>query len=340
MEEVEIHAQDAYTPSRIKLPYSEVPSDVPLVDPRELGIPYDSRYHDDLKIDWSPCLDLVSSDTVFVPTACLIGDRQSNDVLYSPRLGAKIFSSSGLASGFSLAEAIVHAGAEYIERHAYRLAEIEVENPGGVGVRQFWFVDEGSLTGAPARIVDRFHRAGMCVRILDITSEVAVPTFYVRIFDDPFMTDRSTYSDGFACHPDPEVALNMALLEAAQTRCGAIAGAREDFSLKARSLGRHERPRTAARQSQTFWFGNDRPTRSFEQTAGFRSRDILRELDWMVSRVVDAGCTRFLVADYTIPRIDPAYAVRVLIPDLETTNPLSTGRRARVTLLRDLLPYG
>ena len=339
MEEVEIHAQDAYTPKQqIRTSYAESSRTLPLVDPRELGLPYDSRYTDDIEIDWSPCLDLVSCRTVFVPTASLLGDRQTNDIFYCPRLGGKIFSSSGLGSGFSLAEAIVHAGAEYIERHAYRLAELELDNPGGVGVREFRFVDEQSLPETPARIVEKYRQAGMCVRILDITSEVAVPTFYVRVFDDLFKIDRSISSDGFACHPDPAVAVTMALLESAQTRGGYIAGGREDYSLHARSLGRHERPRTAVPRSQIFWFSNDRPVRSFDETVGFLSRDILEELEWIVDRVTDVGFPMFLVADYTIPRIHPAHAVRVLIPGLETTNPLFTGRRARATVLRDLLP--
>lgn len=341
MEEVEIHAQDAYSPKeQVRASYAEASQALPVVNPLELGLPFDSRYSDALEIDWSPCLDLVSCRTMFVPTACLLGNRQVNDIFYCPRLGGKIFSSSGLGSGFSLAEAIVHAGAEYIERHAYRLAELELDNPGGIGARQFWFVDEGSLPRTPARIVAKYRRAGMCVRILDMTSEIGVPTFYARVFDDPFKTDHSISSDGFACHPDPEVAVTMALLESAQTRGGFIAGGREDYSLQARSLGRHERPRTAVPRSQIFWFSNDRPVRSLADTIGFRSYDILEELEWIVDRVQEAGFPMFLVADYTIPRIRPAYAVRVLIPGLETTNPLFTGVRARATIIRDLLPRG
>jgi ribosomal protein S12 methylthiotransferase accessory factor len=267
------------------------------------------------------------------------GERLNNDVFYCPRLGGKIFSTSGLGSGFTLAEAIVDAGAEYIERHAYRLAEIQLDNPGGVERRRFYFVDEDSLPEAPARIVAKYRKAGMCVRILDITSDIAVPTFYARVYDDLFHSYHSISSDGFACHPDPEVAITMALLEAAQTRCG-IAGGREDYSLHARSLGRHERPRTAIPRSQAFWFSNDRPIRPFEDIRGFRSRDIAQELEWMVDQVAEAGFPMFLVADYSIRRIAPAYAVRVLLPGLETTNPLFTGARARAAVIRDILPRG
>lgn len=341
MEEVEIFAQDRYRPETVvRSSYNRWPAELACVQPLDLGLPYDSRYTEDLKFDWSPCHDLMNARSVYVPTSTLVGERQPNDILYSPRLGGKIFSSSGLGSGFTLAEATLHAGAEYIERHAYRLAEIEIDNPGSVGLREFRFIDDATLPETPARIAAKYHHAGVLVRIIDITSDIATPTYWVRIFDDPFKSFQSSSADGFACHPDPEVAITMALLEAAQTRGGFIAGGREDYSLRARSLGRHERPRTAAPQAQVFWFGNDRPLQPFDETTGIHTGDILDELDWMVDRVERAGYSSFLVADYATPQIRPAHAVRVLIPGLEVTNPLFTGRRARATLLRDILPHG
>ena len=130
----------------------------------------------------------------------------------------------------------------------------------------------------------------------------------------------------------------MALLEAAQTKAGVIAGGREDYSMQARSLGRHERPRTMVPRAQAFWFGNDRPTRPFDASRGWITRDILEEFEWIVGRVEAAGYDKLLLADYTVDTIRPAHAVRVIIPGIETTNPLCTGPRARATLLHDLLP--
>lgn len=339
MEEAELHAQDAYTPAvRLRSAFAVASTDLPLVDPHTLALPFDSRYTDALEIDWSECVDLLGNRTVLVPSACLTGERWPDDIYYSPRLGGKVFSSSGLGSGFSLAEAAVHAAAECIERHAQRLVELELDNPGGVGVNEYWFIDEESLPQTPKRIVEKYRQAGMSIRILDMTSDIAVPTFYVRVFEDPFLGVASTSSDGFACHPDPTVAVTMALLEAAQTKAGFIAGGREDYSLQARSLGRHERPRTSVPRSQVFWFSGDRPVRDFAQTPGLVSRDVLEELEWIADRVEEAGYPQLLIADFTMARIAPAYAVRVLIPGSETTNPLATGPRGRATCIRDLLP--
>ncbi len=342
MEEVEIHAQDAFRPPRVRTcSYRFLASmAAPVIDPATLGLPFDSRYHPDVELEWSECVDLLGDGMVLVPTACLVGERLQDDILFSPRLGGKIFSSSGLASGFSMAEAAVHAASECIERHATRLAELELDNPGGVGVRRFTFIDPGSLPDAPRRITDNYHRAGMTTRIVDITSEIAVPTFYARVFEDPFHGGQSTSADGFAAHPDPEVAVTMALLEAAQTKAGFIAGGREDYSLQARSLGRHERPRTVVPAAQAFWFGNDRPTRPLADTDGLESDDLLFELEWIVERTASAGYEHLVMADLTVGSIAPAHAVRVIIPGTETTNPLCTGPRGRVTCIRDLLPRG
>jgi ribosomal protein S12 methylthiotransferase accessory factor len=339
MEEAELQAQDAFDPPEdLHATFAAARADHAAVDPRTLALPFDSGYSDDVKIAWSACSDLLGGGRLLVPSACLTGERLPNDILYSPRLGGKIFSSSGLGSGFTMAEAAVHATAELIERHAQRLAELQLDNPGKVGARQFWFVDPESLPETPRRIVAKYRDAGMSVRILDMTCDIAVPAFYARIFEDPFAAGGSTTSDGFACHPDPDVAVAMALLEAAQTKAGFIAGGREDFSLQARSLGRHERPRTALASSQVFWFSSDRPTRPLSDTPGLRSGDILDELEWMVDRVHDAGYPHLLLADFTTERIAPARAVRMILPGSETTNPLSTGPRARVTCIRDLVP--
>jgi ribosomal protein S12 methylthiotransferase accessory factor len=339
MEEVEIFAQDSFHPEDVSVhAYADVRDDLRFVNPAALGLPFDSRYSDTLDIEWVSVFDLLTCARVFVPLASVMGDRRVNDIYYSHRLGGKFFSSSGLGSGFTLAEAAVHAAAEFIERHAVRLAEIEIDNPGGVGIRQFEFIDPMTLPDTPKRIVQKYTGAGMAVRILDITSEIAVPTFYARVFDDPFDSAASTTSDGYASHPNPEVAITMALLEAAQTKVGLFAGGREDYALHARSLGRHERPRTMLPKSQAFWFCNDPPMRKFDTSHGLYSRDILEEMQWMVDRVEDAGLQRLLLSNYATDKASPAHVVRISIPEAETANPLYTGPRGRATLIRDILP--
>jgi ribosomal protein S12 methylthiotransferase accessory factor len=195
MEEAEIYAQDGYSPkTQIRTSWAASSETLPLVDPRELGLPYDSRYTEDLEMDWSACIDLVSCRTVLVPSAFLINGRQFNDPLYSPRLGGKVFSTSGLASGFTAAEAIVHAGAEYIERHAHRLSEIEIDNPGAVGGRAFRFIDEHTLPETPP---------GSCGTITMATWSCAFSTSRPtsRYLPSPSECSMTCSGPFTACHP-------------------------------------------------------------------------------------------------------------------------------------------
>lgn len=338
MEEAEVYAQDAFQ-LRVEREgsYEELAPRLRVVDPATLDLPYDTRYTPSLRMRWTECFDLVGARRMWVPSAMVVRPRLVNDILYSERRGCKLFSTNGLASGFTLAEAALHATCEFIERHAHRLAELELENPGGCGIRRFEFVDPETVPESTRRIIRKVTATGMRVRLLDITSEVEVPTFYVALADDPFL-DEARVNEGFACHPNPEVALNMALLEAAQTKAGNTAGSREDLTIKARSLGRHERPRTVTDAFRALWFGADPPQKHFATVRGLVARDILEELEWTVERVRRGGYPHLLLVDVTVDAIAPAHAVRVMIPGMESANPFYAGPRARATAIRDLLP--
>jgi ribosomal protein S12 methylthiotransferase accessory factor len=338
MEEVEVFAQDAFRPARERVgSFQELVGRAPVVDPSTLGLPYDSCYTPALPLRWTRCFDLITCRPMWIPSAVVVTRRAPHDILYSERRGGKVYFTNGLASGFTVAEAALHATCEYIERHAQRLAELELENPGGCGVRSFRFIDPSTVPPGTRQLLRRLTRSGMQARVLDITGEVRVPTFQAQLSDDPFRQAAQAH-EGFGCHPNPEVAMNVALLEAAQTKAGNIAGAREDFTIKARSLGRHERPRTLTDAYQMFWHGIDPPQKSAADLDGLVASEVRAELEWTVRRVQQAGYRHLLLVDYSCPEIAPAHAVRVVIAGMECTNPYYTGPRARATAIRDLLP--
>jgi len=227
------------------------------VNPRECALPYDSGYHPDLRLAWSEMTDLVSGAAFLVPKTIVSFRRTKNDILYSARRGCKVFSSNGLASAFTLTEALVHALSERIERHAVKLGEQAVSNPGdlpGAGRFPFTFIDLKTCAASTQRILEGIRTAGYEARVMNITSEIAVPTFSVRIFRPGAGVHglEERYSAGACTHPSAELAINRALLEAVQTRVASVSGAREDFSVKARSLGRHQRPRPVSR-GDAYW---------------------------------------------------------------------------------------
>lgn len=315
----------------------------PPVDPCDLDLPFDSCYQPGLEMDWRECTDLVSGNPALVPRAALTMERLPCDIYFSPRAGRKVFGTNGLASGFTREDAICHALCEYIERHGDVVNEVLDANPGGSGKPNVKVLDNSTLLTSTVRLLRKIERTGRRVRIFDIRADVLVPTFRVRISTPAFgeedlfgVTHHSAW--GKASHPNPEVAVNMAILEAVQSVMTVTAGAREDLTVRSRSLGRHER--TVAATRPAFASRNadaELPTVAFCSVDGLVSNDVREDIRWTVERVRDAGYPRVLVCDLTAEEIRPAVVVRVLIPGLETVNPFRTGVVARMGLLTDLL---
>jgi ribosomal protein S12 methylthiotransferase accessory factor len=334
MEELEKWSQERFTPRAGELTYGSYAerADTDVVDPELLGLPYDTCYTPDLPLTWLRCLDAFTMAPVHVPLDVMVLERRPHDIAYSQRSARKVISTNGLGSGFSREEAVLHGACEYVERHAQRLAEISMANPGGSGPPPYRFVDPGSASDRVQELASRLGHGGDLVRILDITSDIRIPTFMATVF-------RQLHrADGYGTHPDPDTAAEMALLEAAQSIAGSVAGGREDLTVQARSLGRHERPRPIAHEEAWFWLDPDARLFPISSVDGLTSSDVYEDLQWSLARIRAAGAGHVVVLDLTQPDLEPAYAVRVLVPGLETNNPFFTGSRARLVLLRDLLP--
>ena len=308
-----------------------------VIDPATLDLPFDSSYRPDRKLGWARALELLTVRPIWVPTALKRAQRVRNDVFYTERGGRKATAANGLGAGFTLEEAIVHAACEAIERHATRLAELQQQNPGRCGPWRYPFVD---LATAPARvreIVGRVTKTGLLVKVQDITSEIRVPTFEARFLVDAFRGEPRASFQGWGAHPDPEVAMTMALFEAAQTKLGNIAGAREDLTITARSLGRHERSRPERAENIEPWL--DTATRGvpFASLGGRAIRGLADEVAWLLERLVDAGLGQVVLIDLSRPELAPARVVKVVLPGIESNNPFFTGLRARALVAHDLL---
>jgi ribosomal protein S12 methylthiotransferase accessory factor len=337
MEETEKHAQEKFHQVELTSSYARLRQRADAVDPATLDLPYDSRYHEQLEIEWTRCFELLSGRQMYVPTAAVSLRRLKDDIYYSARRGLKVFSTNGLASGFTLEEALNHAVCELIERHATRLAELRLNNPRVSGPPPFRFVDLSTAPASIQRLVRKLTRSEYRARVLEITSEIRVPTFLANLFAKrpPYVQSM----EGTATHPNAEIAMQMALLEAAQTKVGSVAGSREDLTVKARSLGRHERPRCYLEEDELFWYGPEPAQKPFSSIESFTSRDVRDDLKFALEALRRAGFEQVLALDYSLPEIAPVRAVRVLVPGLETTNPFYTGPRARAVALRDVLPW-
>lgn len=335
MEELEKWSQEQFQPTDglIEGSYLDQRDDRPVIDPATLDLPFDTVYRSDMSLRWYPCHDLLTVKRTYIPVDVLQIARSKHDICFTQRGARKHLATNGLASGFRLEEAILHAVCEYVERHAQRLAELQRTNPGQIGSLPYHFVDLATTSPVVRDLVNRLSQRTATVKVLDITSEIRIPTFHATV------TREYWSAEGFAAHPDPNVAIEMALLEAAQAIATVTAGGREDMSIRVRSLGRHERPRPICPRDIWFWLDPDTLHTPLDLAAGFISADVYEELNWCLDRIHHAGVQHVLIADLTPPEITPAKVVRAIIPGLETNNPFYMGPRARLLLLRDLLPH-
>jgi ribosomal protein S12 methylthiotransferase accessory factor len=343
MEELEKYCQERFRPDVVRTAsYAALLGEghKSVVDPRTLSLPYDSAYTDDRVFDWSSVRELAGGGTTLVPAAAITSTRTAHDIFFSARAGRKVFSSNGLASGMSLAEALLHALCECIERHANKLSEQDISNPGGARAHRwpdFAFVDLASCPEATRHLVAKIRDAGYETRVLDIVTDVGVPTFAARVFRTTQLHGLDEqFCVGSCSHPNPEIAIQRAILEAVQTRIGRSSGAREDMGLKPRSLGRHERPRPSSR-GDAYWIRPYVPKIPFGAFRGCVGESVKADIDFVVRALTTAGFDRVLWTDLSSPDVPIAKALRVLIPGMEDTNPFHTGLRARARIVRDLM---
>jgi ribosomal protein S12 methylthiotransferase accessory factor len=158
----------------------------------------------------------VDDSPALVPRACV-----SLDTTWRSRPAFEV-SSTGLASGNSLVEAMLHGLCEVLERDA----EAAWRRSGG----DRRIVLDSVTDPACCDLIGRIVAAGSRVFAWDLgASELAA--IGVAILEDPREPAWRALGcyQGFGAHLAPEIALSRALTEAAQTRLTYIAGARDDF---------------------------------------------------------------------------------------------------------------
>lgn len=173
-------------------------------------------------LDWLAGRDLVTGERIWVPREAVILDRTEE----TPRFWQ---SSDGLASGNSETEAILHGLLERIERDADRLWRLLPRQK-----RLAAAIDPADIADPVAEaLVARFREAGLDLRLFDITSDLAVPTYAAVLAEAGILARRQPlFHDvtiGYGTHPVAARAVIRALTEVAQSRLTYISGARDDL---------------------------------------------------------------------------------------------------------------
>ena len=297
MEAVEtFHAENLALPLRLAA-FGELDAAVdPALLPRAAG-----RDGIDRRLLWVAARELMSGGTVWVPHELVSADY--TDPLPA---GAGVFqaTTNGLASGNHWLEAVLHGLYEAVERDAIALWRAAPER-----AQDARAVDPSSIDAPTSRsLIAAFDRAGVMLRIWDLTSDIALPVFLCLAASPDDSVEPEL---GSGCHADADVALARALTEAAQARLTRISGARDDFAAASyrpsvRS-GRHEAARRWLRMPAS---------RSFHAAPSCAGASLRDDLETALARLSRAGVRQ--VAHVDLTRAEFAIPVaRVIIPGLE-----------------------
>jgi ribosomal protein S12 methylthiotransferase accessory factor len=234
-----------------------------------------------------------------------------------------IRSSNGLASGNTLAEAVLHGLVEVIERDATGLMNLRPPEDWARARLDLATVSDPGAAG----LLERFERADIAVSVWDVTTNIGVPAFTAAIFDRS--TDELLKpwppALGSGAHPDPGVALCRALTEAAQSRLTAISGSRDDIGRK--DYAYDQSPEVIANHRA---IADERGMRDFRAIRSCATRTIRGDLRGILRRLAARGLRQVIAVDLSIDEL-PVKVARVIVPGLEGFEPeaAALGERGR-----------
>lgn len=254
---------------------------------------------EDEKLDWLAGHDVVTGERVWVPRDAVMLDRTP--------IGPRFWQSSdGLASGNCESEAILHGLLERVERDADRLWRL-LPREGRLAT-----AIDGAAFSDPVidTLLDRFAEAGLELRLFDITSDLAIPTYAAVLGDTGILAKKqSLFHDatiGYGSHPVAVRAVIRALTEVAQSRLTSISGARDD--LFAETFTRPLPPETRA-------LFDARPGMTATHPAP--SGDAATLLEWCLEKLTASGIKPVVAVPLGDASL-PVSVVRMVVPALES----------------------
>src|SRR5437868_101823 len=273
------------------------------VDPRTL-CPATRPFDPDEAIFWIEGYDLLGREACWIPAEIV-----HTDYAEPQPDGFFLAGTNGLASGNHLVEAINAAIYELVERDAVALWVAQ-----SMHARAQCLLDLSSIDDLDCRaLLGRYASADIPVRVWNVTTDLGMPTFLCEIRDQSAGDPRKLRRfHGSGCHADRIVALNRALIEAAQTRLTYIAGIRDDLS----PAEYEEAPEGELADALLDALAADTAPLSFGDVPSFATDDLTEDLRRVVGRLHTAGIERAIAIDLTQPEFGIP-VVRLVVPGLE-----------------------
>ncbi|MGE7948884.1 YcaO-like family protein [Lysinibacillus sp. NPDC093688] len=267
----------------------------------------------EVSIDWTPAQELFSSETVLVP-AHLVGIPWGSE----NGKGIWIESTNGLGSGNVNEEAICHALNELVERDAHTLAVLEAQlkpnieyimNDGPMvpsNHELFKIIDLDTVPEKYKQYIKKINDEGLQLIVRDITSAIQIPTFSATLVEEDWQGKYYCHG-GAGTHPDPEIALERAITEAAQSRLTDIQGAREDMADQQDSV----KP-----TDFSFLTIDKGSKKSFEEVKGYKNTTVKNDILQILQGLAKNNLKEVYLVNLTLEEIGIP-VVRLIVPGLE-----------------------
>lgn len=304
MESIELAHAETYRGDGPRRPLTWHRHDPRFLPPAVLPLSADAEPRADQLVHWVRATTIAGDDERFVPADLFRLDFRDGD-----SSGPFLCTSNGLASGNSLAEAVLHGLCEVIERDQVSFAVIA--NSIG-GARHDSEIDLVSIDDPVlVELAQRIEQAGLWLRAWHATTTVDVPAF-IALVHGP--RDNSLYpirAKGFGAHPCKRVALGRAITEALQSRLTYIAGSRDDRLWTSYADSR------SANVAELDARRDEPPPLDYRRLPEYHGPlDTDAMLRWVEGRMRAAGLERALVVD--LRRDDLGIPVAwVFVPELE-----------------------
>ncbi len=241
--------------------------------------------YEDQGLDWTPAWSLTRRRRRYVPAACCFADLP-----LPPGERVARYDSNGDAAGNCLEEALLQGLLELVERDAAALWWYSRARRPGVDLGSF----DDPFFGA---LADHYRRLGWRIHVLDITSDLGLPTFVAY----GEAADGARFSVGFGCHLDARLAVQRALTALSQLYDPA---------------GKHPLPWDPDQIERPSYLHPDdaAPARRAADYDQLHHDDLMDDVSLCVDRAADLGL-EILVLDRTRPDVGLC-VVKVMVPGL------------------------
>jgi len=273
-----------------------------VANPEMFLLPADSRFEPHGKYGWLTCHELISDAPVMIASDFILSPPEEKIL---PRVDT-----NGLASGNTLLEAVNHALCEVIERDAISQFEFLATYGDDELSSLYRNVMLSTLPEPVKSLCEKIEKFGLHIVLMEITTDVSIPTFRAVIVDPAFPSDqgpRTCYFPGSGTHPNSLIATQRAVTEAVQSRLAYIQGARDAFNVL--DVNKLSSRRHMLRDLDST------PTIPFASIVSYEHGNLMDELQTILDRLIDVNFDRVFVSNLTKSDLNVP-VVRVRVPGL------------------------